>query len=117
MSNAPSRTGHADPRVPAREVCVVRYLLDRWAVERGDQVYVIFDDGFSLTYRQIRERVIARLPPYMHPSALHLVTDWPLNANGKVDRAALRAVVDAEALATAPQRPGASASTGTEGVA
>ena len=58
MSNAPSRTGHADPRVPAREVCVVRYLLDRWAVERGDQVYVIFDDGFSLTYRQIRERVI-----------------------------------------------------------
>jgi amino acid adenylation domain-containing protein len=39
----------------------------------------------------IRERVISRLPPYMHPSALHLVTDWPLNANGKVDRKALLA--------------------------
>jgi amino acid adenylation domain-containing protein len=38
----------------------------------------------------IRDRVIGRLPPYMHPSALHLVTDWPLNANGKVDRKALR---------------------------
>lgn len=45
----------------------------------------------------IRERVIARLPPYMHPSALHLVTDWPLNANGKVDRKALlKSLADAK---------------------
>ena len=45
----------------------------------------------------IRDRVIARLPPYMHPSALHLVTDWPLNANGKVDRKALLARLAAPA--------------------
>lgn len=38
----------------------------------------------------IRERVIARLPPYMHPSELRLVADFPLNSNGKVDRKALR---------------------------
>lgn len=37
----------------------------------------------------IRERVIARLPPYMHPSELKLVAEFPLNANGKVDRKAL----------------------------
>jgi acyl-CoA synthetase (AMP-forming)/AMP-acid ligase II len=49
----------------------------------------------------IRNRVIARLPPYMHPSALHLVTDWPLNANGKVDRKALLARLQADAGATA----------------
>ena len=37
----------------------------------------------------IRERVITRLPPYMHPSELRLVAEMPLNANGKVDRKAL----------------------------
>lgn len=46
----------------------------------------------------IRERVIARLPPYMHPSELRLVRDFPLNANGKVDRKALLAqLVDDQA--------------------
>jgi len=51
--------GHSDPRVPPRERCVVRYLLDRWAAERGDQVYVIFDAAQQWTYREIRERVIS----------------------------------------------------------
>jgi crotonobetaine/carnitine-CoA ligase len=51
--------GHSDPRVPPRERCVVRYLLDHWARERGDQVYVIFDGGEQWTYREIRRRVIS----------------------------------------------------------
>jgi len=46
----------SDPRVPAREVCVVRYLLDRWARERGDQVYVIFDAQRRYTYREMHAR-------------------------------------------------------------
>src|SRR5512139_3401437 len=50
---------HADPRVPARERCVVRYLIDRWAAERGDQPYVVFDGGRQWTYRELRERVVA----------------------------------------------------------
>ena len=45
---APSHAAHADPRVPPRERCVVRYLIDRWAAERGDQPYVIFDGGAAL---------------------------------------------------------------------
>jgi crotonobetaine/carnitine-CoA ligase len=48
-----------DPRVPAREVCVVRYLLDRWAAERGGDTYVIFDSQRRYTYRQMRERTIS----------------------------------------------------------
>jgi amino acid adenylation domain-containing protein len=43
----------------------------------------------------IRERVIARLPPYMHPSDVLLVSEFPLNANGKVDRKALHALLSA----------------------
>jgi D-alanine--poly(phosphoribitol) ligase subunit 1 len=43
----------------------------------------------------IRQRVVARLPPYMHPSELRLVSHWPLNANGKVDRKALLASLSA----------------------
>lgn len=41
----------------------------------------------------IRQRVISRLPPYMHPSELRLVSEFPLNANGKVDRKALLATL------------------------
>ena len=51
--------GHSDPRVPPREQCVVRYLIDRWATERGGQPYVFFDGGRHWTYRELRERVIA----------------------------------------------------------
>jgi len=47
----------------------------------------------------IRERVISRLPPYMHPSELRLVSEFPLNANGKVDRKALLASLAAQAEA------------------
>jgi amino acid adenylation domain-containing protein len=43
----------------------------------------------------IRQRVIGRLPPYMHPSEIRLVAEWPLNANGKIDRKALRALLSA----------------------
>ena len=49
----------SDPRVPAREVCVVRYLLDRWAVERADVTFVIFDEARRWTYREMREQVIS----------------------------------------------------------
>ena len=56
--NTESTTGHADPRVPAREVCVVRYLLDRWARERGDDIYVIFDAERRYTYREMRDRTV-----------------------------------------------------------
>jgi len=41
----------------------------------------------------IRERAIARLPPYMHPSELRTIAEFPLNANGKVDRKALLAML------------------------
>ena len=46
----------ADPRVPPRESCVVRYLIDRLAVEKADQVYAIFDGGLTFTYGELAAR-------------------------------------------------------------
>lgn len=51
--------GHADPRVPPRERCVVRYLIDRWAAEKADQAYVIFDASQQWTYRELRDKVVS----------------------------------------------------------
>ncbi|MBK7151882.1 MAG: AMP-binding protein [Sandaracinaceae bacterium] len=51
--------------------------------------------------RTLVEASKARLPNRPQPSRVLLVDEWPLNANGKVDRNALRAVVDAEAAAVA----------------
>ena len=57
--NAPTTAAatHADPRIPSRDRCVVRYLIDRHASERGDQVYVLFDGQNQWTYRELAERV------------------------------------------------------------
>jgi len=44
----------------------------------------------------IRQKVIARLPSYMHPSEVRAIAQWPLNANGKIDRKALRDLLAAE---------------------
>lgn len=47
----------------------------------------------------ILERARARLPSYMRPSAIRLVSTFPLNANGKVDRKALLAELEREEAA------------------
>jgi crotonobetaine/carnitine-CoA ligase len=46
-----------DQRIPDRDQCVVRYLIDRWAVESPDKVYVQFEDGESWTYAELKQRV------------------------------------------------------------
>ncbi len=46
----------------------------------------------------IRQRMIAQLPPYMHPSEIRTIGEWPLNANGKIDRKALQAILETEKL-------------------
>ena len=37
----------ADPRIPNRDECVLRYLLDRWDRERPDKIHIVFGDGES----------------------------------------------------------------------
>ncbi|MES2044232.1 MAG: AMP-binding protein [Pseudomonadota bacterium] len=48
----------SDPRIPNRDECVVRYLVDRWATERPDKTHVIFEDGEEWSYAELRRRVV-----------------------------------------------------------
>ncbi|MBM7439385.1 amino acid adenylation domain-containing protein [Streptomyces sp. HB132] len=43
----------------------------------------------ELTFEQFDSHLVAQLPAYMRPHRIHLVEELPLNANGKVDQAAL----------------------------
>ena len=49
-----------DPRIPNRDECVLRYLLDRWADERPDKAHVVFADGEEWTFSELRKKVRAK---------------------------------------------------------
>ena len=44
--------------VPAREVCVARYLVERNAAEHGDRPFLVFPDASTLTWRGAHDRVV-----------------------------------------------------------
>jgi len=45
-------------KIPSRDTCVVRNLIDTHARNRPDQQFVCFSDDSSWTYRELHERVI-----------------------------------------------------------
>lgn len=49
-----------DPRIPNRDECVLRYLLDKWAEERTDKAHVVFADGEEWTFGELQEKVRAK---------------------------------------------------------
>jgi amino acid adenylation domain-containing protein len=59
--------------------------------ESGADGIVAFVGAEALDVPGVLRRAAERLPAYMAPRAIHLVSEFPLNANGKVDRKALRA--------------------------
>jgi acyl-coenzyme A synthetase/AMP-(fatty) acid ligase len=64
----------------------------------------------SVPMERIRAEMVKRLPPYVQPSKILIAADWPLNSNGKIDRAALYRLVQQEQGA-----PGAQESTPRRG--
>ena len=42
--------------LPSRDICVLRYVLDHWAQEKPDQVFSIFEDNETWTYKETRTR-------------------------------------------------------------
>ncbi len=57
--NRESAASTSDRRVPARETCVTRYLLQRWLRETPDKVFAIFEDGEQWTYTELHDKVAA----------------------------------------------------------
>jgi crotonobetaine/carnitine-CoA ligase len=49
-----------DPRIPNRDACVLRYLLDRFAIERADKVHIVFEDGEAWSFAEVRRRTLAK---------------------------------------------------------
>lgn len=60
MTVASGSRDFADPRIPNRNECVLRYLVDRWADERPDKTHVIFEDGEEWSYAELRRRVVSK---------------------------------------------------------
>ena len=59
VEDSPIAPETTDPRVPPRNGVVTRYLIDRWAEERPDKVFVKFDDnGEEWDYTYLREKVV-----------------------------------------------------------
>ena len=58
---------------------------------------VAFIRGTTLDVGGALEALRCRLPAYMVPKEIHVVTDMPLNTNGKIDRNALADRIDAAA--------------------
>ncbi len=69
-----------------------------WPVEDGvARAIVCFVAHSALPAGRIREALRGRLPPHMVPAAIHELAAMPLNANGKLDRRALIARLEAGA--------------------
>ncbi|WP_116141701.1 amino acid adenylation domain-containing protein [Trinickia diaoshuihuensis] len=61
-----------------------------------------------LTPAEVKSRMAALLPAYMVPREVHVLSSFPLNANGKTDLKRLRAWLDEQLLQTSAARePGA----------
>jgi acyl-CoA synthetase (AMP-forming)/AMP-acid ligase II len=62
-----------------------------WPVQEGTaQGIVAFVSGSGIDVSELQRACKASLSDYMVPSRIILVDNMPLNANGKVDRGALK---------------------------
>lgn len=68
-----------------------------WPIVNGTATGIAaFVCGATAALPDIRERLLELVPPYMVPRRLRAVEALPLSANGKVDRNALRSMLDEE---------------------
>ncbi|KVX89566.1 non-ribosomal peptide synthetase [Burkholderia ubonensis] len=79
------------------------------AVEHGGRLrlaaFVVARDGAALDEAALRARLAAALPDYMVPAQIVALPRLPVTANGKVDRAALRALAAVPVASTQGDAP------------
>lgn len=87
MSGEVTTSGSVIGRCPPRERVVLRYLLDHWALERPDQVAVVFEGGASWTYAELRRRVRARAAGLEHLGAARgdRIAVWMFNGAAAIE--------------------------------
>ena len=54
MNPAPTTT---DPRVPPRELCVTRYLLQKFAKQKPGEQFAVFEDGETWSFGEVHDKV------------------------------------------------------------
>lgn len=59
MNEPKQAANHADPHVLGREVCVLRYVLDRHADDKPDDTFAVFEDGDSWTFSELKSKTVA----------------------------------------------------------
>ena len=59
-SDAAAPRDFSDPRIPNRNACVLRDLVDRWAVERPDRTHIIYEDGEEWSFAEVRRRTVEK---------------------------------------------------------
>ena len=57
---------------------------------RGLVAAIVCEEGDPPTASAVREACASSLPSYMIPAHVVELGSWPVNANGKIDRAAVR---------------------------
>jgi len=60
----------------------------------GAQAIEVFIQAEEVDVKSLLAEIKGKLPPYMVPRNIHALSHFPLNANGKFDRAALRKKLD-----------------------
>lgn len=99
--------GEVERRVLTHPAVQRAYVCTRRAGQEGPNellAFVVLQQ--ELSYEEFDSHLAAHLPAYMRPHQIHLVAELPLNANGKIDQAALLRQAD---------RPWRPASPGSDG--
>jgi crotonobetaine/carnitine-CoA ligase len=52
-STPPQPQSWTDPRMPNRNACVLRYLLEHWAAKTPDKTFAVFPDGSEWSYARL----------------------------------------------------------------
>jgi amino acid adenylation domain-containing protein len=70
-------------------------LADVAARDGADEIFAVLPEACAVRKKEIKAAVKDRLPSYMAPRRYLFTDDIPLNANGKMDRGALKARMSA----------------------